>query len=340
MYSGNKQCAKKQGKTEGISAGISNIIKRNKKYLHLSADIVTTKREDKNILQVNSLSKHPDFLINKIKTLKNKILYTIIKSFNAIKKAIGKQQTKSTSITTKIDFNKVAIILLNSSEELATMYKNKLKLFNKDAIEFTLSKNKTSNAQLFFRLKKQGIRLITVCSDKFTNRSHNKLRKINTKWKKYLTKNGLMYIHPDILLDNDIINTGIITKRVPNEEELRDIALGVYTLNSLSDSKSGQSVVVQSGKVLAIEAEGETTNDLLERCIEVKKIKKGGVLFITTKQYQRNILDFSVIDTEIINCISYAKLSGIAVNAKYCRIENMQKVIKLANRRKIFIIGI
>lgn len=268
--------------------------------------------------------------------IKDKILNILHKLF--IKNKTNNSVTNSSDIATKTDLNKIAIILKDYSDDLLNQYINNIHTLGKEAIKFTLNKSNASNKQSFLRLKKQGIKLVTVCSDYVTKKSWRKLSRFNTKWRTHLNKNGLIYVCPDIILNNNLIKTGVITKRVPNEAELRDIALGMYTLNGLLNSKSGQSVIVQAEKVLGIEAEAETTDDLIERCIDLNN--NGGILLKVTKVYQQNALDFPVINEKTIKNIHDAKLSGIAINAKYCYIENMQQVIRLANKKNIFIIGI
>jgi len=251
-----------------------------------------------------------------------------------------KQAVATTNCDKKLDYSKVAVFLRDYSDDFLEQYKSKLKQLGKTIIEISPGKNTKAIEQAFLRLKKQGIRLVTICDSQLIGGSLRKLSHFNIKVKKFLDKNNLIYVHPDNILGNSLINAGVITKCLPNEENLRNIALGVYTLNDLINSENGKSIVVQSDKVLGIESEVENTLDLIDRCIDLKITRKGGIVFKTTKLYQRETLNFPVIDVKTVLSIHDAKLSGIAVNAKYCRIENMSKVVKIANRKNVFIIGI
>lgn len=242
--------------------------------------------------------------------------------------------------TTKVDYNKVAILLQSNDTELLEKYREKLKQHKKQAIQFIPGKHTIAMEQAFVRLRKQGIRFVTVCSEKLINNSPSKILKYNNRWHKLLSKNALLYVSPDNIFGNSVATAGLMTKCIPNENELRDIALGVYTLNSLMNNINGQSVIVQAGKVLGIESESESTIELIDRCIDLKGTPKGGILFKATKPYQRYTLLYPTINTQTILDSHTAKLSGIVVNANYCHFENMSKLIKLAERKNIFLMGI
>lgn len=252
----------------------------------------------------------------------------------------SQHDTKFINVAVKPDYTKVAVLVIKNDNDLLQQYKNKLQQIGKSVVEFSSGKNNKSIEQSFLRLRKQGIKLITVCSEELLEKSPNKKIRLNTKWEKRLNKRELIYICPDNIFGNDLATVGIMTKQKPNEQELRDIALGVYTLNNLLNNKNGQAVIVQNNKVLGIESESETTIDLIERCIDLKPTCKGGILFKGTKPNQQGNLDYPIIDLKTIQDTCSAKLAGIAVNATRCRIINREKVIKLANRKKIFIIGV
>ena len=252
----------------------------------------------------------------------------------------SQHDAKFINVAVKPDYTKVAVLVTKNDNDLLQQYKDKLQQIGKSVVEFSLGKNNKSIEQSFLRLKKQGIKLITVCSEELLEKSPNKKIRLNTKWEKRLNKRELIYICPDNIFGNDLATVGIMTKQKPNEQELRDIALGVYTLNNLLNNKNGQAVIVQNNKVLGIESEAETTIDLIERCIDLKPTCKGGILFKGTKPNQQGNLDFPIIDLKTIQDAYSAKLAGVSVNATLCRIINMEKVIKFANRKKIFIIGV
>ena len=249
-------------------------------------------------------------------------------------------KNKTVTSGANVDYNKVAILLESNNTELLEKYREKLKQHKKQSIQFIPGKRISSMEQAFIRLKKQGIRFVTVCNEKLINNSPSKILKYNEQWHKILSKNDLMYICPDNIFGNNVAIAGLMTKCIPDETDLRDIAMGVYTLNSLMNNKNGQSVIVQSGKVLGIESEAENTADLIDRCIDLKNTPKGGILYKSTKPYQQCTLLYPTIDLRTIVDAHTAKLSGIVVNANCCHIENMQKLIKFADRKKIFILGI
>jgi DUF1009 family protein len=130
-----------------------------------------------------------------------------------------------------------------------------------------------------------------------------------------------------------------MTKKWPSQADLRDIARGIFVLNSLSTADVGQSVIVQEGVVLGIEAI-EGTDSLISRCSDLKISKEGGVLVKTSKLGQDDSVDIPTIGPDTVVGSKSAMLSGIAVGAGRSQIIDYETTISIADQNGLFIIGI
>lgn len=149
---------------------------------------------------------------------------------------------------------------------------------------------------------------------------------------------NLKYINPCNILGKDLVPSGILTKKSPSHQDAKDIAHGIYLLNILKNTKLGQSVIVKNGKVLCLESEVENTYQLIKRCPKIKG--KNGVLLILTKPWQMSIFDFPNITTKMLFLAKDANLSGIVVNSQACTIKNSGKIVQIANKEQLFMLGI
>jgi len=152
----------------------------------------------------------------------------------------------------------------------------------------------------------------------------------NEKWRVV----GIHEIMPDILL-----RTGTLTKAKPDKQALADIARGVEVALGLGKLDVGQSVVVQQGLVLGLEGI-EGTDELIKRCSLYKRKGAGGVLVKLRKPQQDMRIDLPTIGTTTIENAHNSGLKGLAIHAGNALIVDEQEVIKLANKYKMFLIGI
>jgi DUF1009 family protein len=158
--------------------------------------------------------------------------------------------------------------------------------------------------------------------------------------KKLLQREGVQVIGPQSILDTLLTPSGILTTcRKPSELDLRDIARGVFVLNTLSKADVGQAVVVQEGVVLGIEAV-EGTADLIMRCKSLKLRKMGGVLIKTSKRHQERTVDMPSIGKLTVSAVADCGLHGIALGTGDSQIIDYEETLSAANASNIFLIGI
>lgn len=150
---------------------------------------------------------------------------------------------------------------------------------------------------------------------------------------------GLRVIGPDQILKDLAAPLGCLTPVKPDKDAEDDIQRGIVVARALGQVDVGQSVVVQHGLVLGVEAI-EGTAALLERCGQIKREGMGGVLVKISKPGQERRADLPTIGTETVHQAISAGLRGIAVEANNSLILDRQAVIKAANAAGLFVIGI
>ena len=145
---------------------------------------------------------------------------------------------------------------------------------------------------------------------------------------------GIHEVMPDLL-----VKEGLLTKTKPDKQAKADIARGIEVGLALGSLDVGQSVVVQQGLVLGVEGI-EGTDELIKRCGDYKRKGAGGVLVKLRKPNQDMRTDLPTIGTKTVQRAYESGLRGIAVHAGNALIVDEPEVIKLADKYKMFIVGI
>jgi DUF1009 family protein len=154
-----------------------------------------------------------------------------------------------------------------------------------------------------------------------------------------LESEGFRVLGADQLLDGALAPEGPMTARLPDDDALRDIALGVEVAQRLGDLDIGQAAVVQQGLVLGVEAV-EGTDALMARCAPLHRGGRGGVLVKVKKPGQERRADLPTIGPDTIRVAAESGLAGIAVQAGHCLIVERAEVIAAAERAGLFLIGV
>lgn len=132
---------------------------------------------------------------------------------------------------------------------------------------------------------------------------------------------------------------GVMGKITPSAQEKADVARGIEVLRTTALLDIGQAVIVQQGFVLGLEA-AEGTDALLHRCASLRRKGGGGVLVKLCKLHQDQDLDMPTIGPETIENVADAGFSGVAVQAGSTLITDYERVIRIADQHKIFIMGV
>lgn len=150
---------------------------------------------------------------------------------------------------------------------------------------------------------------------------------------------GFRVIGADDLLPQLLAPHGTLGRKVPSDEDQRDIDRGAEVLRALGPYDVGQGVVVEGGRVLGIEA-AEGTRALLDRIAPLKHESGSGVLVKLAKPGQESRVDRPAIGESTVRQAAAAGLAGIAVEAGGAIIIDLDGVATAADELGLFVVGI
>lgn len=133
---------------------------------------------------------------------------------------------------------------------------------------------------------------------------------------------------------------GVLGKIKPKKQDIKDIEIGTRILEQTGKTDIGQSLIIEKGYILGIEA-AEGTQNLIKRCKPLKREQdRCGVLVKIKKQNQDPRIDLPSIGPKTIDAIKSSGFRGIAIQSEYGLIIEKEKLIKKANENNIFVVGI
>ena len=133
---------------------------------------------------------------------------------------------------------------------------------------------------------------------------------------------------------------GRLGKCKPDKKQLKDIEQAKSALEDISKHDIGQSLVVQDGMVLGVEAI-EGTDKLIERVKDLKRSKTHGPILVKmAKSGQNENMDMPTIGLNTVQAAYMSGFSGIAFEADKTLILDSVELIDFANKHDIFVIGV
>lgn len=153
-----------------------------------------------------------------------------------------------------------------------------------------------------------------------------------------IERHGFKVVGIEEVVPEMLFSEGVYGKVKPTPEDLDDIQRGIKVAQALGAVDVGQSVVVQEGMVLAVEAI-EGTDMMLSRASSVKKPGKAPVMVKVLKPGQDTRTDLPAIGLQTIEQLKKYGIKGIAVEAGAILLIERDAVIRMADESKIFIIG-
>lgn len=156
-----------------------------------------------------------------------------------------------------------------------------------------------------------------------------------------MEKEGFKVVGVQNFIDQVLMPKGLLGNTQPDTQDKGDIARGIEVATTLGLADVGQSVVVEQGVVLAVEAI-EGTDALLQRCKNLKRIsdRPVGVLVKMKKPQQDRRFDLPTIGKITVDNAAAIGLKGIAVRAGETILLDADDIGAYADAKGIFIIGI
>ena len=140
-----------------------------------------------------------------------------------------------------------------------------------------------------------------------------------------------------LYMDPCIPGEGVLTKRSPTPEEQSDINHAMAVAADMGVHDVGQTVVVKSGMVLAVEA-FEGTNAAIKRAGKLGG--RGGVIFKAARSGHDMRFDIPVIGLKTLKVMKRAGISALAFQASRLIMLDREKVLSFADKNSIALVGI
>ncbi len=156
---------------------------------------------------------------------------------------------------------------------------------------------------------------------------------------KEIEKEGIKVIGIEQILSEVLTKEGLLAGPAPTKISWDDIKRGLQVLNSLGSCDVGQSIAVQEGIVLAIEAI-EGTDQMIERAGSLQRNVSGPVLIKMSKANQDKRVDLPTAGPETVNNAIRWGFQGLALEANNSLLLDQDRVMKIAEKNSFFVVGL
>ena len=150
---------------------------------------------------------------------------------------------------------------------------------------------------------------------------------------KFLNEKGIELLDSTTYLSEDMLPPeGVLTKRKPNEKEIKDIEYGVFLAKEMGRLDIGQTVVVKNQAILAVEAI-EGTDEAIRRG---GKLGNGDAIVVkVTKPNQDMRFDVPAVGLTTIDVMIETGAKILVFEAKKTIVLDRAELVKRANENKI-----
>ncbi|MCE3233189.1 MAG: hypothetical protein K0R98_1446 [Rickettsiaceae bacterium] len=155
----------------------------------------------------------------------------------------------------------------------------------------------------------------------------------------FFESEGFKVIGAEKILGDLVMPPGILGKIKPNKHAQKDIATGASIARSIGNLDIGQSVIIQNGVIIGVEAI-EGTDELIKRCAKLQQEEHGGILVKMKKPLQDKRIDLPTIGKNTIINAHKAGLIGIAIEAGGALILDKTEVVNKADELGLFVVGV
>jgi DUF1009 family protein len=161
---------------------------------------------------------------------------------------------------------------------------------------------------------------------------------------KVLADEGIMLENSTALLEPLLAKSGVLTKRTPTEQELKNIEYGRAVARRLAEYDIGQTVVIAEGACVAVEAM-EGTDATIARAGELMRSVEGEASTLNraltvvkiAKPNQDMRFDVPVIGLATVEAMKRAGASCLAIDAGRCLLLDGEAMVRAADEALIAI---
>ena len=149
-------------------------------------------------------------------------------------------------------------------------------------------------------------------------------------------KAGVRMIPASSFMDDSLPGEGVLTSRGFTDLETSDVARGFQVASDVGRHDVGQTVLVKSGMVLAVEA-FEGTNAAIRRA---GKLGRGSVLCKAAREGHDWRFDIPVVGLKTLRMMKKSGVTALAFQAHRLLLLDREKVVEFANRNGIAVAGV
>ncbi|MFH1809269.1 MAG: UDP-2,3-diacylglucosamine diphosphatase LpxI [Pseudomonadota bacterium] len=159
-----------------------------------------------------------------------------------------------------------------------------------------------------------------------------------------LAEHGVQVVDASAFVPDALAPVGVMTRRQPSEGEWQDIRFGFDVLRDLAPVDVGQTVVVRSGVILAVEAI-EGTDACIRRGAELGKgrsvITRGGaVVCKRVKPHQDRRFDLPAVGPRTVEVCAEVGVQVLAVEAGGTLMLDRVALQQQADRSRLTLVGV
>ena len=166
-----------------------------------------------------------------------------------------------------------------------------------------------------------------------TKNAHTIFRKLIEKFEAY----GSKVLPASLYMDGHLPGAGPVGSRGFSESEASDIRCGIAVAHDVGVHDVGQTVVVKSGMVLAVEA-FEGTNAAIRR--GGKLGGKGSVVFKAAREGHDMRFDIPVVGLKTLKVMRRAGATALGFQAGRLILLDREAVVEFADRNGIAVVGV
>lgn len=163
---------------------------------------------------------------------------------------------------------------------------------------------------------------------------------------KVLGDEGITLEKSTWLLEPLLVKVGVLTKRTPSEQEIKNIEYGRGVARRLAEDDIGQTVVIAESACVAVEAM-EGTDATIQRAGEIMRSLHGDASTLSraltvvkiAKPNQDMRFDVPVIGVKTIDVMQAAGASCLAVDAGKCLLLDGDAVVLAADQASVSIVA-
>ena len=152
-----------------------------------------------------------------------------------------------------------------------------------------------------------------------------------------LESEGVMLIDSTTFLQPLLAREGVLTSRAPNRREMADIEYGLHVATELARLDLGQTIVVKSEAVVALEAM-EGTDATIRRASELVRGRPLTVVKVA-KPDQDMRFDVPVIGLNTVETLRACNVTAMSITADKTLIFDRDETIAASNRNRVAIVA-